>query len=391
MPVRYDPFTIPIEEKCDFAGAWIALAQQFNRHVSATHHMSFTRQEHAVATSEGAYFTQTLYESGGVFAFILYQTQNGSRRYAQVDAHGLQAAGAGWEHILDAKIPDQFPRMLAEAEEQLRGHPTKPGDIGRYDVVFDAASMAHLLDRTIGTATQLDRAMGYEANAGGTSYLGPKPEKFLGTAIASKAVTVTANRSLAKGLATVRWDDEGVEPVPFTVVKEGTLIDYQTTREQAAWLAPWYQAQGMPVRSHGCASADSALSVTMQHTPNLALEPAAQDTSFEDLVADTKRGLAIIGGQPEVSFNAAEGVMTTFHRCREIIDGKLGKDVLGLAPLFNSTELWKNVVAVGGAGSVETFASGESKGEPSQYTSYSIQAVPAKVTNVAFIQPERRR
>ena len=31
--------------------------------------------------------------------------------------------------------------------------------------------MASLVEQTFGVATQLDRALGYEANAGGTSYI----------------------------------------------------------------------------------------------------------------------------------------------------------------------------------------------------------------------------
>jgi len=388
-PIKYDPFTIPIEEKMAFGSAWQSLATQFDRRVSAGIGMTFERQERTVATTDGAYVSQTLYSTGGRFTMALRPNRGDLSRNATVDAHKLLNTGAGWELFLEANLPEQFPAMVAEAEERIRGYPTKPGDIGRYDLVLDAGTMAALVDTTFGVATQLDRALGYEANASGTSYLGPHPEMYLGSAVASPVVNVTADRSMRRGLATVQWDDEGVTPVAFPLVKNGTLVDYQTTREQAAWLASWYHKNGTPVQSHGCAGADSALSVTMQHRPNIVLEPSRDTTRFEDLVAGTKRGLAIIGGSVETNLTGSEGGIFHMRRCREIIDGKLGQDVSGLVPIFNSRDLWKHVVALGGAASAEQYPSSERKGEPEQRTAHSVRAVPAKVTNVACINPLR--
>ncbi|MEP6754580.1 MAG: hypothetical protein ABJA67_03680, partial [Chthonomonadales bacterium] len=69
--------------------------------------------------------------------------------------------------------------------------PIKPIDIGRFDVVFDWETMGSFVLNSWGNATQLDRAMGYEANAQGTSYLGPDPTEFLGTSVAAPQITVT--------------------------------------------------------------------------------------------------------------------------------------------------------------------------------------------------------
>lgn len=388
-PIVYDPFAIPLEEKMELASSWTELIRQADRRVSGGLNMSFQRQERTVATTDGAYVSQTLYESGGGYMATMNANRGDLARNAQANAQFLDQAAAGWELILDAKVPDQFPRIIAELEERMRGYPTRTGDIGRYDLVLDAATMANLVNRTIGVATQLDRALGYEANASGTSYLGPHPETFLGTPIASPVVNVTANRSLARGLATVQWDDEVVTPTPFTLVKDGVLEDYQTTREQAGWLASWYRAHGRPIASHGCAAADTALSVTMQHMPNLVLEPSQASTGFDDLVAGTKRGLAIIGGSAETNLTGSEGGLFHMHRCREIVNGKLGQDVKGLVPIFGSKDFWQHVVAVGGAASAEQHPAREQKGQPDQSTSYTVRAVPAKVTNVACINPVR--
>jgi TldD protein len=392
-PIKYDPFTIPIEEKADHAASWAALAREFHPHASgAMLGMSFVRRECAVATSEGAYFTQTTYMSGGRYVFLYKPWKaDGNQDDAEVDAEGLMHTGAGWELFLDAKIPDQFPALLARCEAMLREEKSepKPGDVGRYTIVCDALTMANILVNTIGVGTQLDLALGYEANTGMTSYLGPDPMTFLGTPVASPLVTVRADRSMPRGLATVQWDAEGVRPEPFTLVEHGTLVDYQTTREQASWLAPWYKKRGKAIRSNGCANAESGLFTTMQHLPNLVLEPGPRDIGFETLVASTPRGLAIQHGSGEPNFNGGQMLLRHFG-CREIVDGRLGRPVQGIVPLFSSTDFWKHVVALGGPSSAAQYPIfGVNKGEPGQSTPFSVKVVPAQVTNVAFINGAR--
>jgi TldD protein len=386
-PIEVDPFVLPLEEKLDLMAAWYAPVQRY-RYFSGAHTIRFTREERAVATTDGAYFTQTLYESGGVVDFQR-ETTHGPQRFGSASARGVANTAAGWEVLTEADIPGQIPRLYGEANPEATEPPMKPGDIGRYDVVFDAITMASLVTSTIGVATQVDRALGYEANASGTSYLGPDPLAFLGMyQAASPLVTIRADRSMPRGLATVKWDDEGVVPEDFVLVNSGVLVDYQTTREQAQWLAPWYQKRGVPVRSHGCAAADSAISITMQHRPNLTLEPGLQDIEFADLVSTTKKGLAIIGGQFQTDFQARTG--SGRGLIREIVNGKLGAVITGLECFFNTPQLWKNIKAIGGAASVVQITSSESKGEPAQTTSHSIRAVPAQIASVDFIDLRRK-
>ena len=159
-------------------------------------------------------------------------------------------------------------------------------------------------------ATQLDRALGYEANAGGTSFMND-PLAMLGSfKTASPLVTIKSNRSAPMQLATVKWDDEGVVPSDTTLVKDGILHDFQTTREQAAWLAPYYSKSGRPVQSNGCAAAQSALAITMQHMPNLSLEPNPSQVKLDDLVANVKDGMQVEHGSLEqIDFQGRTGLV----------------------------------------------------------------------------------
>ena len=398
-PIQIDPFTITIEEKLDFisdvqreaglAGLVLSSFGLFSR-------LRFTRQERVIATSDGALFTQTLYETGGT---ILVQVNNVLQGGPTAMVADIDVIGQGWERLLNAKIPQQFAQIAQDLMSQRRtGQQPKGAEVGLYTLVCDGATMGALVNRTWGVATQLDRALGYEANASGTSIL-TNPLAMLGQLqVAGPHVTITANRSAPTQLATVQWDDEGVRPEPFPIIRDGVLVDFQTTREQAAWLAPYYQRHQRSVQSHGCAAAESGLSITLQHMPNLALEPGGTAVTMQDLVSSVTKGVLIENGTVETDFQVAGG--TVWGTMREITNGRVGRTLTGGAIYFNTLDLWKNITAVGGVStqvvrSESQYALSNTdlasyKGQPGQATSHSYSGVAATIVNQPLINPARK-
>jgi TldD protein len=408
-PVQVDPFTVSPEEKGHYIQYWLQWAQEQGIGVDTlSSYLNFMRQERVVATSDGTLVTQTLFESGGTITCQWAPPGSGP---LFLNLQGLAPIGKGWElFVTDARIPEQLTGMRDRFQALLadqRG--ARPFTIGRYTLVCDGATMASLVGETLGLATQLDRALGYEANAGGTSFL-EDPLGMVGhSPVAAPPVTVTANRSAPMQLATLGWDDEGVAPQPFTLIKDGVLVDFQTTREQAAWLAPYYQAHGQPVRSHGCAFAQDALGYPLQQRPNLALAPNPQAVHLADLVADVADGILVEQGTAlEVDFQARTGLLAvtaqqgTLHK---ITHGRVGSRLQGGAVQFDTLDLFKHVVAVGGAATAAVVShtpydmsllqmmallTGHGKGQPPQDTSYSVQGVAATITNQPLIDPTRK-
>jgi len=386
MPVKCDPFDVSVEEKLDVMASLADLVRTARFGVYPQTGMSFRRQYRVFASSEGASWEQTTYTSSAGFVVRYMNEYHAGLPGGGAAADFLSPAGCGWELVTESGIPEAIPRLIDEAEQSRHRVPV---DVGRYDIVFGAEAMATLVDETLGAATELDRALGYEANASGTSYL-DEPLETLGVQrIASSNVTVTANRSLPGGAATVRWDDEGVVPEEFSIVENGILVDYQTAREQAAWLAPYYQKIGRPVRSHGCAAAGTALDITMQHAPNLTLRPGtAPSVTFDSLVAGTEKGIAIydinVGMDQQQLNGIGSGTM------REIVHGKLGRYIRGGALAFRAPELWKNIVALGGPATQQIFGRFRGKGQPYQQTTHSISAVPAKIPQLGIIDATRK-
>ena len=411
-PVRIDPFAISIDEKLDLFAYWNQCAIEAGVPLGGIDGSAlFVRDERVVATSEGSLFSQTLIESGARMTVGNI-----------VDAPGLGLFGAGWEVCLDANVPEWFlsGSWKQEIDQIVGSGYEKPFRLGKYTLVCDGATMASLVEATLGVATQLDRALGYEANANGTGWW-TDPLAVAGTEqVAVPLVTLTANRSTPRDLATVKWDDEGVEPAPFTLIKDGVLVDFQTTREQAAWLAPYYQKEGKPVRSHGCAAAESAHMTPMQLMPNLSLEPGASTVQVKDLVADVGDGIWVEGGLvTQVDSQARTGVLLIEKNdrnigrrrgyMREIRNGRLGKPIGGGAILWDSKQLWKHVKSVGGPATQMAFSRDRGlnlsdlliqtlgqmyvqrmKGQPGQTTSYTVRAPAAVIENQPMIDLMRR-
>jgi TldD protein len=137
--------------------------------------------------------------------------------------------------------------------------------------------------------------MGYEANYAGTSFVAP-PDKFLGAfKYGPEFMNIQGDRTQEGALSTIGYDDDGVQPDDFLIIRNGMMNDYQTTREQAPWLKWWYDKQGRPTRSHGCSYADNWSTVQFQRMPNVSLLPGNDDRTYEDLIAATDRGIAIVG------------------------------------------------------------------------------------------------
>ena len=267
----------------------------------------------------------------------------------------------------------------------------KPVEVGRYDLVLHPSHLWLTIHESVAHPTELDRAMGYEANYAGTSFVSP-PEKMLGQLkYGPELMNIQGDRSQAGCLGTVGWDDEGVKPEPFLIIKKGIVNDYQTTREQAAWLDWWYKKQGRETRSHGCSYAQNWDNVQFQRMPNVSLLPGEKEQSFEDLIAATDRGIAIIGDGSfsidQQRYNAQFGGQV-FH---EIKGGKIVGQLKDVAYQMRTPDFWNSMDMIGGKKSYELGGSFfDGKGQPGQINAVSHGAVPARFRNINVINTGRK-
>ncbi len=195
-------------------------------------------------------------------------------------------------------------------------------------------------------------------------------------------MNVQGDRTQRGALATVGWDDEGVPADSWPIVKDGILVDYQTTREQASWIA---ELTGI-TRSHGCSFAASWNAVQFQRMPNISLLPGEDDYVLDDLVAATERGILIKGrGSYSIDqqrYNFQFGGQVFY----EIRDGKIVRMLRDVAYQGRTPEFWNSLDMLGGPGSYQlggTFFDG--KGQPSQSNAVSHGCPAARFRQVTVI------
>jgi len=383
MPVKIDPFEVFPGEVLDLIEGLRIYTARDPAAALLRREVMFHRQETAFCSTEGSYCTQRTYRTASNLEFHVRHAGEEGIRLLDL----LTPAGLGWEHIREAPLRDAITRLIAEMKEDL-AMPAKPIDVGRYDVVFDAKGVADLVDETLGVATQLDRALGYEANAGGTSWLND-PVAMRGTQqIGAPSLTITGNRSEAGGCATVKWDGEGAAPDEFKLVSGGILADFQTTRETAIWMKSRTTGQSDTIRSHGCASAPSALEPALTHTPNLALVPGRDARGFDGLVADVQTGIAVKDIGLDMDFQQLNGY--AIGRFYDVKKGKRVARLTGAGILFRAPELWKGLLGLGGPASARRFGAVSAKGEPAQATFHSVTAVPAAFKQLTVVDVTRK-
>jgi TldD protein len=384
MPIQLDPFELSPLEIVDHLLGLLIFGTRFPDVEGTVASAGSTVQDKAFASTAGNFCTQRTYRTHGQVAVFVKLRE----RQRAFDLDCLSGAGMGWELFVADRIPrvrdhsvrEEIQRLIEECKEDML-LPVKPIDVGRYDTVLDAISMARLLDATLGRATELDRAMGYEANAGGTSYLND-PLGMLGSfQVGGPLVTVTGNRSDPGAVATVKWDDEGVTPDDFTLVKNGVLTDFQTTRESAGWLPT-------ATHSHGCANAPSAIDAPLTHSPNLMLAAGREVGDFTTLVSNVSNGIAVKSARFEMDFQAASGL--ALGNVFAIKAGKRVSQLPAAGLLFRSSELWKSLAATGADASLRRFGMSATKGEPPQACFHSVTVAPGMVKGLTLIDALRK-
>ncbi|MBS46065.1 MAG: peptidase C69 [Nocardioides sp.] len=286
--------------------------------------------------------------------------------------------GRGWEYVVglaDGSRPHDWDAEIAEVPELLAEKLKAPSvEAGTYDLVIHPSNLWLTIHESIGHATELDRALGYEANYAGTSFATPD---LLGTLqYGSDVMHVTGDRTVRHGLASIGYDDEGVEPQSWDIVRDGVLVGYQLDRPMAMMLPELNTdpASGAP-RSNGCAYADSPGHVPIQRMANVSLQPDPDPgggATTDDLIGRVERGLYVVGDKSWSIDMQRFNFQFTGQRFYAVRDGEIVGQVRDAAYQATTTDFWGSMEAVGGPSTWElggAFNCG--KAQPGQVASVS--------------------
>jgi TldD protein len=301
----------------------------------------------------------------------------------QTYSEELAPRGAGWEYIESLNIPGNAERWASLAAEKLTARRV---EAGTYDLILDPTNLWLTIHESIGHPTEIDRALGEEANYAGTTFVMP-PEKMIGRLKYGPAfMNIQADRTQEGSLARCAWDDEGVAADQWLIVEKGIFKEYQTTRE---YVARTQKLTGVS-RSRGCSFAESWDQVQFQRMPNISLMPGDRDLSLADIVSDTKRGIVIRNRGSWSIDHQRYNFQFSGQAYYEVRDGRITGMLRDVAYQANTPEFWNSMDLIGGKSSYwmgGTFTDG--KGEPSQVSSVSHGCVPARFRNVAILNTER--
>ncbi|MFM9134122.1 MAG: TldD/PmbA family protein [bacterium] len=361
-----DPFDVPESERIDLIVERSARLLADPRVAHADARANWVREEVRYADTRGTTTHQTRRRIEAEWSATVVDAAAG--RFETV-ATTAPPVARGWEYLLGPCPSDGGARPwdwdgeLARLPDLVSEKIDAPGiEPGRYALVIDPTNLWLTIHESIGHATELDRALGYEANYAGTSFATPD---LLGTLrYGSDLMNVQGDRLAAHGLATVGWDDEGVAAQRWDLIRDGVLVGYQLDRAMAAEM-------GL-ARSNGCAYADSGLHVPIQRMPNVSLLPDPAGPATEDLIASVEDGIYIVGDRSwSIDMQRYNFQFTgqTFHRIRH---GRLVGQVRDVVYQSRTPDFWGSLVALGGP---QTYLLGGAlncgKGQPGQVASVS--------------------
>jgi TldD protein len=394
-PFKKDWRAVPIKEKADMliaankagldAGASFMTANLFQ-----------VNQQKYFASTDGSYIDQDIHRLWAPLTATAVDKASGRFRsraglgapvgmgYEYFDArpeHKVKAAGGvATLYTRSYDLVEEARAAGRQAREKLTAKSVEPG---RYDLVLAPENLFLTIHESVGHPTELDRVLGYEANYAGTSFCTLDKWQTKKFNFGSKLVNVTGDKTAPGSLGAVGYDDEGVPARRWDIIKDGILVNYQATRDQAHIIGE--------KESHGCSYADSWSSVQFQRMPNVSLAPGKARLSPDEMVKDVKKGIYILGrGSYSIDqqrYNFQFGGQLYF----EIRNGKITGPLEDVAYQSNTQDFWNACSAIcderdwrmGGS-----FFDG--KGQPSQVSAVSHGSSTTRFNGINVINTGRK-
>ena len=365
-PVAKDPFDVPLDDKIALLLRSTEAMLGVPNIVMAEANVYCQREEKLFASSEGSEIEQTLVETGcGIEATAVDEGEVQRRSYP--NSVGRHQGTEGWEFVERYDMPGNALRVAEEAAELLRAAPCPSGIT---TVILDGSQVALQIHESCGHAIELDRVLGTEAAFAGTSFL--TTDKLGSFAYGSPSVNITADATIARGLGTFGYDDEGVPAHSTPVVREGTFVGYLTSRESASALGQ---------TSNGAMRASGWNRIPLIRMTNVNLDPGGW--TLDDLIADTDDGIYMETNRSWSIDDRRLNFQFGTEIGREIKNGKLGALLKNATYTGITPQFWGSCDAVCNRDHWVVWGTPNcGKGQPEQVAHTGHGAAPARFRNV---------
>lgn len=366
-PHLVDPFAVSDEEKIavlmDSARKMLRV-----KGVTVTRgHLSFVKEHKLFVSSEGSEIEQTFIRSGCEIAATARDDEDQQVR-SYPTAFG-QVENAGWEMVRRWDLPGNAERIAQEAVALLTA-PQCPA--GTFDIILDGSQVGLQIHESCGHPSELDRALGHEANFAGRSFL--TPDMMGNLQYGSSIVNLVADATEYGALGGFAFDDEGVAAQCFPIVKNGKFTGYLSSRDTAPLI-------GLK-RSGGCVRAEDWNHQPIIRMTNVSLLPGTAG-SLQDLIASTENGILMESNKSwsidDRRYNFQFGMEIGWL----IKNGKIIGMVKNPSYSGITTEFWNSCDAICGPEEYVNWGTPNcGKGQPSQTMWTGHGASPARFRNV---------
>ena len=391
-PLTKNAFEVPIADK-------VALLMDVNKAAlkagaNFVNSLLFqVNEQKYFASTDGSYIDQDVHRIWPVFQATAIDEKTGkfARRASLSTPCGrgydyLDALPSGKRPGVTTRYTDSYDMIEdataagAQVREILAAKSVVPG---QYDLVLDPSHLWLTIHESIGHATELDRVLGYEANYAGTSFATLDKYRSGNFKYGSPLVNIVADKLQPGSLGAVGYDDEGVPAKKWDLIKDGILVNYQKTRDQAHIIG---QKEG-----DGCSYADNWSNVQFQRMPNVSLQPGKEPLTPAEMIKGVEKGVYIIGNGSfsidQQRYNFQFGGQLFY----EIKNGEIAGMLRDVAYQSNTQEFWNSCVAICDK---SDYALGGSffdgKGQPGQVSAVSHGSSTARFKGVNVINTARK-
>ncbi|MBW3551460.1 MAG: TldD/PmbA family protein [Proteobacteria bacterium] len=392
-PIERNAMAVPVKDKVELLMATNAAAMGAGASFVASRMFQVNEQKY-FASTDGSYIDQDIHRIWTPFTVTAIDKDGGSFRTRD----GLSPPmGMGYE-FLDARPEHRFElpggvvmysdsydivadaaAAARDAQAKLKAPSVKPG---KYDLMLDPSHLFLTIHESVGHPLELDRVLGFEANYAGTSFATLDKWRAGDFRYGSEQVNIFADRTQPHSLGAVGFDDEGIPGKRWDLIRDGVLVNYQATRDQAHIIDE--------SASQGCSYADSWSSVQFQRMPNVSLAPGKSELSPAQMVKQIDNGIYILGrGSYSIDqqrYNAQFGGQLFF----EVKDGQVTHMIEDVAYQIRTPEFWNACSAVCDERDFRLGGSFfDGKGQPSQVSAVSHGSSTTRFDGINVINTAR--
>ena len=366
-PHDIDPFSVSVGEKLELIRKATLTIKRNPKVQMAYGALGFHAEDKYFASTEGSSIQQYIVQ---VYPYLMATAVDFEKGISRERSYQVAPLARGWEYVPEMNLGENAARVADEVIEHLAAPPVQAG---KKDLILLPSHLCLTIHETIGHSTELDRALGYEANFAGTSFL--TPEKLGKFRVGSELVNIFGDRTSQYGLATVKYDDDGVKTTKFPIIEKGVFTHYQTIRDQVHLVGE--------KESRGCCYSDSWSDVPFQRMPNVSLDPGPAGVTLDDLISGIDDGVLIEGtgswsiDQQRYNFQFGGDAFW------QITGGKKAGMISRVAYQGRTPEFWQSCDGIAGRSFWQQYGfPNDGKGEPEQVNAMSHGCSPTRFRQV---------